>query len=956
MNETTTAQAPVTVDPKKNKWIGEVLGSVVLSQDNQKALNDRKNGEAVINSLNASKEDIRKTLLSVEVTVKSGLKSKKMKLLDEDGNYRNEIDTRHHAGNGMQGMSIEQVAEVGKAMENIHAAEAQLKNNPYYSAGEPDFTPLPDVDFEGMSDDERDAALEALDIALAQRAEEEAAYEKLRLECEAHLAEDLWQPLVREGVIPENFVPTKYSAVAQLFEASSGAYEDRLQEYSANLSDNDILLQKFELGYKIGNGVVKLAGATSGLAGSVGDLTGDDGVVATAEEVGTFIGHLSTALTISEGLTKAALTDKDFSSVGQAIADAIGAAIEKEYDTQAGKIVASVIANASRAVNIGSALKEGDYEKAFTELLEGIGSELERFDPDEDGGLMSEIGGQIVSKGKIAISALKLGKRAAEGASPLELQGLLMDTANLLAKEVTNSLKTDKEKAKEKAEEEAAEPSSGGEAFEASIAESFEEEDDSDPAAARAAAIAVLTDQFDQDKLDARRKEADIAAAQKALASAEEKMAAEQEAFEHHMRMGFPMVMDDDDAIEVAELERVASIEYLLAVQKKNEATFNMCTTIASKGIAFVTKLFPPAALAEACMTLALTIKDAIEKAEELIIWRENVEDAMSAASAQADAMLNRRGLQTKQVVQANIQVALDAAKVVSEVLSMTPIAAAAPVIKSSVAVAEAAIELADLIYTEAQMAKAWKIYVTARDDPEDRYLARKASRENPTLAKYAMAYGSLNGDPIAMEGMRRCGLNKQTLSNPGTNVEKVVSYLESRYPDDPVLLRAVPVPDKWYPGPIALSSKSWISFYKMATTDASPTLSTSQDTSGIAAALAKLEDAEDAFDKAIDATIEEAKEITKAEAEAAAKKNVIDGQPLVAPVSLDKAARVGLVSALLRAQDQLRKFKALDEANVEHKEMAKYVEALAAKCELRRQSVAKIVKSAPWTAYYKAA
>jgi len=83
------------------------------------------------------------------------------------------------------------------------------------------------------------------------------------------------------------------------------------------------------------------------------------------------------------------------------------------------------------------------------------------------------------------------------------------------------------------------------------------------------------------------------------------------------------------------------------------------------------------------------------------------------------------------------------------------------------------------------------------------------------------MAYGALNGDPIAREGMRRCGLNKQTLANPDTNVSKVVTFLEAKYPDDPTLLRAVPRKDKWYPGPIEMTSTSFMRFYSAATSDA---------------------------------------------------------------------------------------------------------------------------------------
>lgn len=339
-------------------------------------------------------------------------------------------------------------------------------------------------------------------------------------------------------------------------------------------------------------------------------------------------------------------------------------------------------------------------------------------------------------------------------------------------------------------------------------------------------------------------------------------------------------------------------------------------------------------------MTLALTIKDAVEKTQEMMVWRENVEDAMTAVSPQADAMLNRSGLQSKQAMQANVQAALDAAKVVAEVLKMTPVAASAPVIEASVGAAEAAIELADLIYTEAQLAKAWAIYVEARATPQDRWLARKATRENPTLSKYSMAYGALNGDPMAREGMRRCGLNKQVLANPGTNIDKVVTFLEAKYPDDPVLLRAVPPKDKWHPGPIEMTSTSFMRFYSAATTQAD--VDPSGDVSGIAGALAKLEAAETAFEAAVKEVSERAATVTLSEH----KKR---------PVTLGGTAKEDLSLSLMTLRDQLDRYKPVDATTQKpHGEMVKYIDALRAKSEQRSAQIAKFVKDAPWTSKLK--
>jgi hypothetical protein len=61
-----------------------------------------------------------------------------------------------------------------------------------------------------------------------------------------------------------------------------------------------------------------------------------------------------------------------------------------------------------------------------------------------------------------------------------------------------------------------------------------------------------------------------------------------------------------------------------------------------------------------------------------------------------------------------------------------------------------------------------------------DRQVKRLAMQTNPTLSKYALAYGAyVASDPIALDAVRKCGLTPETLSNKSTNVDKVVKYLE---------------------------------------------------------------------------------------------------------------------------------------------------------------------------------
>ena len=85
----------------------------------------------------------------------------------------------------------------------------------------------------------------------------------------------------------------------------------------------------------------------------------------------------------------------------------------------------------------------------------------------------------------------------------------------------------------------------------------------------------------------------------------------------------------------------------------------------------------------------------------------------------------------------------------------------------------------------QAQLKKAWQATKKALNNPKNRRLGMKARKMNPTLAKYSIAYGMMEEDPIAVSMGLACGLNEKTLKNPSTNVAKVKQYLEAKFPDD---------------------------------------------------------------------------------------------------------------------------------------------------------------------------
>jgi len=106
---------------------------------------------------------------------------------------------------------------------------------------------------------------------------------------------------------------------------------------------------------------------------------------------------------------------------------------------------------------------------------------------------------------------------------------------------------------------------------------------------------------------------------------------------------------------------------------------------------------------------------------------------------------------------------------------------------------------------------KAWKSYRNALLRPDNRKLALVAMDRNPTLAKYAVAWGAvIKRDPLVGDFMSKCGLNAETLKDPKSKLSLVVDYLELRLPDDNIVEGRGGIATDWEPKPIELTLGCW--------------------------------------------------------------------------------------------------------------------------------------------------
>lgn len=794
MEDALEAEDPVS--PKARAWINALTGlseksaqTKVLVEKHAEAL------ETIDTALNRDeiKAAMNYTVNQVPDTLWKTFKDKigrldTLKAMDEGGDAMKEIDTWHDLP-GTEGLPGEDVRNILDVFTKIlKTAEALESNSAYQKKGE-DGEMVPDF---------------------------------------VKIGNDVWQPLVREGIIPENVVPDKYSEVARTFKGAAEAYDERLQDYSKNLSDGAALMAKAKPFFNVTEGLLKVGSA--GLSVGANATAVNEGFNSVQESGSAR--DLMKAKTIVDTtllcvVTSRVVGEKLIEEDVHSIVDAVNACLKGVLVTAGFKDEANLICNLvtvlSRVPKLAEKMANGDVAGALEAIGDGIASGISA-EKSKNASIGKAVKAGFQGLAAVAIGVQEKDPKAAltKALAAAKTTGEVIGGAVLAAKrtEKIDAMKADATLSDSEKEEQEAYIKGYYSTTPKGLAEI-------EKAGKTALELGIKTELVDA-------TEEELAAMQKAKDDYDLKqqeammnfLAEPDPEFERMLVNGFSDIEGDEDDSPEAELrrmeEQVSSIETLIAMVKKDQMTFDLAKNIVEGGTGLVASFLPAAGIVAVGTKLIFSLLEAAKHAEQLTIWAENLEDARSAKTVQADAMLSRYNLQNVQTIRAGIVAALKAVDLVGQVVK-TAGGPAAPVglaISAAAQGTEGLMDVALTVKTEVEMANAWGVYKKAIATPQDRKLARKALQQNPTLAKYAMAYGALHEKhPVAVKAMSRCGLNEKTLVNPGTNVKKVVTYLETIYREDPTLLRPVYVAAEWHPGTPVLEVVSWAKFYSTATT-----------------------------------------------------------------------------------------------------------------------------------------
>ncbi|MBC7155142.1 MAG: hypothetical protein H5U19_11140 [Rhodobacteraceae bacterium] len=290
-----------------------------------------------------------------------------------------------------------------------------------------------------------------------------------------------------------------------------------------------------------------------------------------------------------------------------------------------------------------------------------------------------------------------------------------------------------------------------------------------------------------------------------------------------------------EDLVDVEKERRaMAAMDKLIAEAQSCNAKWQALDMFTSVGAQVLAAALPAAGMAVAAQKLLIDTTTLLRKSIQLNKWMDNMELTVASSSVYGPAIKGRLHSARVQVSLQSLRVFYDLLGVTAEAIKIADASgvsmggglAAGLGIQAGTTMARALTEFGYKMEKETEIEAGWHLFKSALASPGDRKKARKAMKWNSTLSKCVLAYGIvIDGDPIAKEVARSCGMTPEVLADQKNVCQKVVTYFETLYSDDPVVMKRVPLRKDWHPGIPSLTLTSWLRFKAEAKAKAMPNL-----------------------------------------------------------------------------------------------------------------------------------
>ena len=601
------------------------------------------------------------------------------------------------------------------------------------------------------------------------------------------IGEDFYQPLVRQGLMPETFVPNEYSETHEMIEGSMAVYKERLER--------DVVKNKFMLLGKenLSLGMTTLSSTISWVGTGV---KVNDAKTNQAE----WFTDSSWIKDLAKGKPDQIMETVNF---GWDIVNPSGGKLKDAYDdiTSLG----------------GSKVAPGRASKApqvAQNVIAAVGSVLAQGLGSSD--LQVTVSSTFMSSVKpgpvgVAFAKEELTNQDVETARDLLAQGIvdvmnscdpggnptvataLSNAGNAVKLKFVAELKVDDVKT-------------------ALVKEAYNKVmkyfiDAITTAAAEAASVADFDKVLEEDNL------------KKVNEKLGEQMA--QDFLDESKRQ------DDEAEEELASIRnaendkaRAELIEKKIAKMKRHQKILKWSSGLAGMGFEVASKALAPLAIGGSAIKLVMNIKEAASRTRDLIVFYESEKDMFRAASPYSAPVDNFVSNAEIQMLHYQCVAAYELINMIGAIVETIGLASGigaaigVAVGKGMQAGAAAGLALEAVMYEikkRYDLKQGWKTYKAALIRPENRKLALIAMKKNPTLAKYSVAWGAIvKKDPLVGDFMKKTGLTSDDLEIPEKKIDLVVEYLETRMPDDNVVVGREVIATDWQPAPIELTVACW--------------------------------------------------------------------------------------------------------------------------------------------------
>ena len=231
--------------------------------------------------------------------------------------------------------------------------------------------------------------------------------------------------------------------------------------------------------------------------------------------------------------------------------------------------------------------------------------------------------------------------------------------------------------------------------------------------------------------------------------------------------------------------------------------------------------LVPALEAAQLVMKMSVTIVKIARRAELASKFKADVDKAHKAGSMLLPSIENFYSAKVQQQVNAGVELALQIVQLAGAICSSVPepITMAVGRLLSAIGKAgEATRDLGKTAHDEKKLREGWKVTLQALNNPANRRAGLQSLRNNSTLAVHSIAWAATEKkDPMAMEIMRSCNVDAQTLADEGTDKDKVIDYLETLLNEDLQFKDTGKLKIEWAPNPLKLSFAGWFTLKRRA-------------------------------------------------------------------------------------------------------------------------------------------